>query len=114
MANRQINLDIDAILDKRFNTEVKGYSPLEVDQFLDQVIRDYESYEILLEELRDQLEAKNKENETQKAKIIQLEGRIRTLEENETTVTPAVTSNLSQVDILRRIARLEQEIFTKK
>ena len=114
MANRKINLDIDAILDKHFSTEVKGYSPIQVDEFLDLVIRDYESYEILLEELRDQLEAKTKEVESQKTKITQLEGRVRDLEENEATVSPSVTSNLSQVDILRRIARLEQEIFNKK
>lgn len=114
MANRKLNLDIDAILDKHFNTELKGYSPLEVDQFLDQVIRDYESYEIMLEELKDQCEQQIRENEALKTRNIQLEGKIKDLEENEAVVSPAVTSNLSQVDILRRIARLEQEIFTKK
>ncbi len=114
MANRTLNLDIDAILDKRFGAEVKGYSPIEVDQFLDLVIRDYEAYEIMLEDLNDQIDLQTKEAEALKAKIAELENKVKELEDSEGIVAPVVNSNLSQVDILRRIARLEQEIFNKK
>ena len=42
MARKMLLLDIDAILNKQFNIDFKGYSPVEVDQFLDSVVRDLE------------------------------------------------------------------------
>lgn len=114
MANRTLNLDIDTILDKRFSAEVKGYSPIEVDQFLDLVIRDYESYEIMIEELKDKIDLHENQAEALKNRIAELEGKVKSLEENDGIAAPVISSNLSQVDILRRIARLEQEIFNKK
>lgn len=114
MANRNLNLDIDAILDKHFNTDFKGYSPIEVDQFLDSVIRDYETYEQMLEETTDKIARIEDENATLKAKVAEVEDKLKKAEENTAQINTAVTGNLSQVDILRRIARLEQEIFNKK
>ena len=87
MARKMLLLDIDAILNKQFNIDFKGYSPVEVDQFLDSVV---------------------------KSKVAELEAKVRRLEDNNSTINNQITSNLSQVDILRRIARLEQEVFNKK
>ena len=56
MARKMLLLDIDAILNKQFNIDFKGYSPVEVDQFLDSVVRDYDSYEKMLSEVSDEAE----------------------------------------------------------
>ena len=49
------------ILQQEFKTKMRGYDPVEVDEFLDNIIKDYESYnkEILaLQEENDRLTAK--------------------------------------------------------
>jgi DivIVA domain-containing protein len=62
MARKMLLLDIDAILNKQFNIDFKGYSPVEVDQFLDSVVRDYDSYEKMLSEVSDEAEHLKNEN----------------------------------------------------
>ena len=114
MANKLLLLDIDDILNKQFNIDFKGYSPVEVDQFLDSVVRDYDSYDQMLSELNEEAEHLRNDNAALKSKVAELEAKVRRLEDNNSTVNAQVTSNLSQVDILRRIARLEQEVFNKK
>ena len=114
MARKMLLLDIDAILNKQFNIDFKGYSPVEVDQFLDSVVRDYDSYEKMLSEVSDETEHLKNENSALKSKVAELEAKVRRLEDNNSTINNQITSNLSQVDILRRIARLEQEVFNKK
>ena len=39
----KLNLDPQTILDKEFHVDFKGYSPAEVDEFLDSVIQDIRS-----------------------------------------------------------------------
>ena len=40
----KVNLDIQTILDKEFDIDLKGYSASQVDAFLDLVMEDYETY----------------------------------------------------------------------
>lgn len=112
---RNINLDIDTILNKDFNVEFKGYSPVEVDSFLDQVVQDYDTYQKTVADLNEQVKMYQNATDRLKARVIELENKIDMLEKNnaENESSPAV-NNLSQVDILRRIARLEQEVFNRK
>lgn len=112
---RNINLDIDTILNKDFNVEFKGYSPVEVDGFLDQVVQDYDTYQKTVADLNEQVKMYQNATDRLKARVIELENKINMLEKNnaENESSPAV-NNLSQVDILRRIARLEQEVFNRK
>jgi DivIVA domain-containing protein len=39
----KVNLDLQTILDKQFDIDFKGYSPDEVDSFLDLVMEDYQT-----------------------------------------------------------------------
>lgn len=47
----QYQLNAKAILDKQFNVDLKGYAPREVDEFLDKVIADYQTYDETIREL---------------------------------------------------------------
>lgn len=126
------------IYEHEFKVSLRGFDREEVDEFLDNVIQDYE---LFLAEIQ-QLKA---ENEKLKAKVKELETRVVT---PDIPVTPqaevpvsapgsaygapaspgpnGVTLNvadnteqsqpvaISNVDILRRISRLELEVFGKK
>ena len=108
-------LDIDTIINKQFNIEFKGYSPIEVDQFLDSIGHDYDTYNQIIEELNEKISFYEENVSTLKSKIMELESRLKNTEEKGIP-SPATTTtaSLSQVDILRRLARLEQEVFNRR
>ena len=103
----KLNLDPQTILDKEFHVDFKGYSPAEVDDFLDLVIQDYQNYENKIAELGESLSAQQRSNASLKARIIELESRQKVMED-------ANSSSVSQVDILKRLSRLEQEVYKNK
>ena len=103
--NKIGKLDAQAIYQKEFNIEFKGYSASEVDAFLDLVIKDYQLYDETIENLRDQVEQLKNINLQFQNKLTELQGRI----EAGDTVEPAGNS----VDLLKRLAKLEQEVYKK-
>ena len=113
--DKNINLDIDTILNKDFSIDFKGYSPIEVDQFLDLIVKDYDTFLSEINDLSERLALYEESNDALKAKVVELEKKLKASEEAKANLTSGnpVVSNLSQVDILRRIARLEQEVFNK-
>ena len=102
----QCNLDVQTILDTEFHVDFKGYSPAEVDKLLDMVIEDYQFYDEKLAQKQEQILSLERTVATLKAKIIELEGKARAMEDAE-------KANPSQLDILKRLSRLEQEVYKK-
>lgn len=93
------------ILQQEFKTKMRGYDPVEVDEFLDDVIKDYETYnkEILaLQEENDRLNAKVQQLSTSQA----VSSRVAPEAPKSQTVT--------NFDILKRLSNLEKEVFGKK
>ncbi|MGM0212738.1 cell division regulator GpsB [Enterococcus sp. AZ109] len=94
------------ILEQEFKTKMRGYDPVEVDEFLDNIIKDYETFnkEALL--LRE-------ENDRLKAKVEQLS---KAQPSTTTRVKEAVpkSSAVTNFDILKRLSNLEREVFGKK
>ena len=89
MMEKRFKLTVQEVLDKQFNIDFKGYSSHEVDEFLDLVISDYQEYE--------------QANMALKAKIVELEGKNGNIEEQ----------TQGNLDILKRLTRLENEVFRK-
>lgn len=116
--NNSYLLDIDTIINKQFNIEFKGYSPIEVDQFLDAVAHDYEAYAQTVSELNDKVSFYQENVSSLKSKIMELENRLKEAEDKASASanpnSSVSSTNLSQVDILRRLARLEQEVFNRR
>lgn len=106
----KVNLDIQTILDKEFNVDFKGYNATEVDNFLDLVIQDYQTYQETTRELNEKIGELERTNASLRAKLIEVEGKTRALEANP---SPLAQSS-SNVDILKRLSRLEQEVFEQK
>ena len=94
------------ILQQEFKTKMRGYDPIEVDEFLDNIIKDYETYSKKLLALQE-------ENDKLSAKVAQLsktQGAAQTrVQQVETPKSAAVTN----FDILKRLSNLEREVFGK-
>lgn len=106
---KDTNLSAQEIYEKEFHVDLKGYASSEVDEFLDMVIEDYQTYDEKLEELGQALGR-------YEAKIKELQQEIFALQTSNTNLTEQLNSdfvnaNSDQVDILKRIARLEQAVF---
>lgn len=95
------------IFEQEFKTSMRGYDKKEVDEFLDDVIKDYESYISQVQELR-------AENEKLKQQLA-----AKPKAPSAPFVTPQadharVAQTATNFDILKRISRLEKEVFGKQ
>ena len=95
------------IFNKSFNVEFKGYSTLEVDTFLDQVILDYQYFQFEIKKMQESLQSLQQQNAVLQARLIEAEGRLDLYQNNQENVP------LSQSDLLKRLAKLEQEVYHK-
>ncbi len=101
---KRFKLTVEDVLEKQFNIDFKGYASGEVDEFLDLIISDYQQYNKMIEELGDHLQKYERQINALKAKIVELEGK-------QGANTSEV--NISNVDILKRLTRLENEVFRR-
>ena len=93
------------IFNKEFKVKMRGFDPDEVDEFLDNIMKDYETFnkEILaLQEENDRLNAKIKQLNKSQAVM----SKIQPESQKSQTVT--------NFDILKRLSNLEKEVFGKK
>ncbi len=104
MSNK-LNLEVQTLLDTVFAIDFKGYSAKEVDGFLDLVIEDYQTYQTILVDLNRKINELERTNASLRAKLIEAEGKARVFEDG---------GNTGNVDIIKRLSRLEQEVFNKK
>ena len=104
---KRFKLKVEDVLNKQFNIDFKGYSSVEVDEFLDLVINDYQEYDAMIENLGERLQDYEKQIAAMKAKIIELEGKQGAVQE-ESNATGG------NVDILKRLTRLENAVFASK
>lgn len=108
MANK-LNLDVQTILDKQFNVDFKGYSTSDVDAFLDLIMEDYETYQSISSSQNEKIAELERTNASLRAKLIELEAKVRSYEEKFNS-----GNNYSNVDVLKRLSRLEQAVFNSK
>ncbi|CAM3575031.1 DivIVA domain-containing protein [Erysipelothrix sp. HDW6B] len=94
----------DMILNKEFHVDFKGYSALEVDQFLDDVLNDYAMFETLLKEQHERLMKYEESLAQQRKMLLEYEGKSRA----QGDITP---NQYSHVDVLKRISKLEAAVF---
>ncbi len=105
--SKKINLSIQAILDKQFSVDFKGYCASEVDAFLDLILEDVETYLGALDEMNQKIIAAEQNNAVLREQIIELEAKARTRSQE-------TTEPVSQLDLLKRLSRLEQVVYGNK
>lgn len=104
------------ILEQDFKTSMRGYSKDEVDEFLDEIIKDYDAYEAKIKDLKAEITRLKGQGATSassnKAGSNQSSANQETTNVTERTdFRPGSTTNF---DILKRINRLEKEVFGKQ
>lgn len=92
----EIKLNTKTILEKEFKSGMRGYNQEQVDLFLDDIIKDYQSFTKRIAELES-------ENERLKMELTESEKRPAT---NNTGAT--------NFDLLKRISHLEKHVFGSK
>ena len=96
--NDKLKQSPESILNKRFNVDFKGYSPLEVDIFLDDVMHDYAHYESLVSSLVLKIEMLEESLRSHQTKLLEANTTIAALKDHDSA---------PQSDVLKRLARLE-------
>ena len=79
-------LNEQAIYNKEFNVEFKGYSTLEVDTFLDQVILDYQYFNFELQKAKEIIQQLQQQNAMLQSKLIEAQGKANVLSNVDNSV----------------------------
>ena len=107
MLNDKIMLTPEEIYEKEFKVDARGYRPQEVDNFLDNVIKDYTEFLRIIKGLERELGSLTNENRELKNQIRKLQTELESQEgSNE-------SAGVSNVDLLRRISQLEKFVYGK-
>lgn len=109
---KKLTLSSDDILNKEFSLQYKGYVPQEVDDFLDEVLKNYEKIEEIKEYYETQNKALQKTNSFLRSRIDDLETKLE-IEKNKNNSLEKVDSS-SNLDLIKKIAKLESELFQTK
>ena len=108
MYQERILLTVKDILEKNFKIDTRGFRPQEVDKFLDIVIRDYEEWANIVNELEAEKNDLLNDNMRLKQEIRLLKTKLDVASTSETNV------GSSNADVLRRFSNLEKIIYGKE
>ncbi|RPF55806.1 cell division regulator GpsB [Aquisalibacillus elongatus] len=94
----KINFTSQEILDKEFKTTIRGYNQDEVDEFLDLVIQDYETFQKEINALKEENKRLKSNSQTN----------------NASTSQRTQTTGQVNYDVLQRLSNLEKAVFGSK
>lgn len=97
-------LSLTDVLNKEFNIDFKGYSASDVDAFLDIVLEDYQIYDRNIKDLSSRIVLLENKLTESINKLVELNGKEKGINNS---------SSYNSVDLLKRVSRLEQEVFKK-
>ncbi|BDR58612.1 cell division regulator GpsB [Xylocopilactobacillus apicola] len=102
--NFSINLNPREIADKNFDTRLRGFDRDQVNEFLDEIIKDYENYIQEVEHL-------TRENQRLIRRVDELSKQLTVAKQ---TGNMNKNSAVTNYDILKRISNLERKVFGLK
>lgn len=104
MYQNKIKLSPQEILEKSFKIDTRGYRLKEVDQFLDEIITDYEQFYRIINTIEHEKNDLISEN-------MRLKQELRNAKMNVEIVKKTDTPEVTNVDIMKRLARLEKLVY---
>lgn len=108
MYQNKIKLTPQEILEKNFKIDTRGYRLKEVDQFLDDIIGDYEQFLEIINNLE-------KEKADLLAEIMNLKQELRNSKLNiEVASHTRSNGEVTNVDIMRRLSKLEKMVYNSR
>lgn len=111
MYQEQFNLSSKDILEKEFKIDTRGYRLKEVDQYLDLIISDYETFFKILNEKDKEKEGLLNEIMSLKQENRNLKASLEIAKSNE--ADDSMNKAVSNVDIMRRLSQLEKIVYGK-
>ena len=102
----ELKLDAKKILENEFHVDFKGYRAIEVDEFLDVVISDYQKFDEIINGLNSKINQLELQNSSLKAQVMDLENR-------QALQNVGNEENITQVDIIKRLVKLENEAYSR-
>lgn len=102
MSDTSLKLSAKDIFEKEFEKSLRGFKPIEVDSFLDDVINDYQK----MADMNNNVKRLEEENARLKKEVEELRIRVAT----NSRSTDNQTQN-HQIDILKRLSNLEKKVF---
>ena len=107
MYQNKLNLTPNDILEKDFKIDTRGFRLKEVDQFLDLIIEDYNTF-------IDIIKKQEQEKDELTDEILRLKQQLRDANANVEIAKANTSTGTWNVDILKRISNLEKVIFGKE
>ena len=105
MYQNKIKLMPQDILEKNLKIDTRGYRLKEVDQFLDDIIGDYEQFLEIINNLE-------KEKADLLAEIMQLKQELRNSKLSvEVASNNSSNGEITNVDVMRRLSQLEKMVY---
>jgi len=105
MYQNKIKLTPQDILEKNFKIDTRGYRLKEVDQFLDDIIGDYEQFLEIINNLE-------KEKADLLAEIMNLKQELRNSRLSAEVASNSRTNGeVTNIDIMRRLSQLEKMVY---
>ena len=101
----RVSLTPQEIFNKKFKIDMRGYSLKEVDQFLDEIIGDYEQFGEIIRNYEAEKEELLKE-------IMNLKQELRNVKMS-IDVAKTGDKEVTNLDVLRRISNLEKIVYGK-
>ena len=112
--DKKTNFTSEELLNKKFSYSKNGYNALEVDKVLDQIIEDYEKYELNsnpsgvdIEKLAKEIDSLKKENQDLKAELEKEKNKWKYISRDHKDI------HIDNYELLQRIGKLEMVIHEK-
>ena len=112
--DKKTNFTSEELLNKKFSYSKNGYNALEVDKVLDQIIEDYEKYELSsnpsgvdIEKLAKEIDSLRKENQDLKAELEKEKNKWKYISKDNKDI------HIDNYELLQRIGKLEMVIHEK-
>ena len=110
----KLNFTSEELLNKKFSHSPNGYVPLEVDEYLDRIIEDYEKIEKLLstptnisEDVAKEIQNLKRENENLRSELEKEKNKWKYISRDHKDI------HIDNYELLNRIGRLEMIIYEK-
>ena len=108
MYQNKIKLMPQDILEKSFKIDTRGYRLKEVDQFLDDIIGDYENFLEIINNLE-------KEKADLLGEVMNLKQELRNSKLSvEVASNSKANGEITNVDIMRRLSQLEKMVYNSR
>ena len=106
MYQTKLNLTPDDILEKEFKIDTRGYRLKEVDQYLDLIIQDYQTF-------LDLIKKQDKEKNELAEEVLRLKQELRDANVNIEMANANANSNanVTNIDIIKRLSNLEKIVY---